>query len=38
MGSVNKSNKDEGRKMKPRAAVPRVKAGRRQSALRKKVK
>lgn len=40
MGSVKKLRKDEGKKMKtrPALAVPRVKAGRRQSALRKKGK
>jgi F420-non-reducing hydrogenase iron-sulfur subunit len=40
MGSVKKLHNDEGKKMKPRPArsVPRVKAGRRQSALRKKGK
>jgi coenzyme F420-reducing hydrogenase delta subunit len=40
MGSVKKLPNNEGKKLKPRPAraVPRVKAGRRQSALRKKVK
>ena len=40
MSSVKKSYKDEGKKMKPRPAraVPRGKAGRRQSVLRKKGK
>jgi hypothetical protein len=40
MGSVKRLQNDEGKKMKPRPAraVPRVKAGRRQSALRKKGK
>src|SRR3990172_3134149 len=40
MGSVKNSHKDDGKKMKPRSAraVPRVKAGRRQSVLRKKGK
>lgn len=40
MGSVKKSQKDEGKKMKPRPAhaVPRVKAGRRKNVLRKKAK
>lgn len=40
MGSVKRLPTDEGKKMKPRPAraVPRVKAGRRQSALRKKGK
>jgi len=40
MGSVKKVHNNEGKKMKPRPAraVPRVKAGRGQSALRKKAK
>ena len=40
MGSVKKVHNNEGKKMKPRPvlAVPRVKAGRRQSAIRKKGK
>jgi len=40
MGSVKKLHKDEGKKLKPRPAraVPRAKTGRRQRALKKKVK